>query len=42
MSYISSANLETADKEIFDIVEQELERQTTHLEMIASENFTSP
>jgi len=42
MSYISSANLETADKEIFDIVEAELDRQTTHLEMIASENFTSP
>jgi len=42
MSYISSANLETADKEIFDIVESELDRQTTHLEMIASENFTSP
>ncbi|MGA1932458.1 serine hydroxymethyltransferase [Arcobacter sp. YIC-464] len=42
MSYISSASLKEADKEIFDIVEQELERQTTHLEMIASENFTSP
>ncbi|QKJ22241.1 serine hydroxymethyltransferase [Poseidonibacter lekithochrous] len=42
MSYISSANLESADKEIFDIVEAELDRQTTHLEMIASENFTSP
>ena len=42
MSYISSANLQTADKEIFDIVEAELDRQTTHLEMIASENFTSP
>ena len=42
MSYISNASLKEADKEIFDIVEQELERQTTHLEMIASENFTSP
>jgi len=42
MSYISSANLEVADKEIFDIIENELERQTDHLEMIASENFTSP
>ncbi len=42
MSFISNANLETADKEIFDLVEQECERQTDHLEMIASENFTSP
>ncbi|PLY09233.1 MAG: serine hydroxymethyltransferase [Arcobacter sp.] len=42
MSYISSKNLEQADKEIFDIIENELERQTHHLEMIASENFTSP
>jgi len=42
MSYITEARLEQADKEIFDIVEAELERQTTHLEMIASENFTSP
>ncbi len=42
MSFISNANLETADKEIFDIIENECERQTDHLEMIASENFTSP
>ncbi len=42
MSYITERRLEEADKEIFDIVEAELERQTTHLEMIASENFTSP
>ncbi len=42
MSYITNANLEQTDKEIFDIVEEELERQTDHLEMIASENFTSP
>ena len=42
MSYISNANLEQADKEIFDLCEEELNRQTTHLEMIASENFTSP
>ncbi|NVJ53354.1 MAG: serine hydroxymethyltransferase [Campylobacteraceae bacterium] len=42
MSYITEARLEEADKEIFDLVEAELERQTTHLEMIASENFTSP
>jgi glycine hydroxymethyltransferase len=42
MSYISNKNLKEADKEIFDIIENELERQTHHLEMIASENFTSP
>ena len=42
MSFISNASLEQADKEIFDIIENELSRQTDHLEMIASENFTSP
>lgn len=42
MSFISNTNLEQADKEIFDIIENECERQTDHLEMIASENFTSP
>jgi glycine hydroxymethyltransferase len=42
MSYITNANLETADKELFDIIEDEVQRQTDHLEMIASENFTSP
>ena len=36
MSYF----LEKSDKEIFDIIGEELERQNTHLEMIASENFT--
>ncbi len=41
MSYVTEARLEQADKEIYDIIEAELERQTTHLEMIASENFTS-
>lgn len=30
------------DKDIYDLCEKELERQTTHLEMIASENFTLP
>ncbi len=34
--------LKEYDKEIFDLCEQELERQTNHLEMIASENFTLP
>ncbi|RXJ60994.1 serine hydroxymethyltransferase, partial [Halarcobacter anaerophilus] len=42
MSYITNKSLEEADKEVFEILENELERQTTHLEMIASENFTSP
>ncbi|KIM10508.1 MAG: serine hydroxymethyltransferase [Sulfuricurvum sp. PC08-66] len=34
--------LEEFDKEIFDLCEKELVRQTDHLEMIASENFTLP
>ena len=42
MSFISSKSLEHADKEVFSIIEGELKRQTAHLEMIASENFTSP
>jgi glycine hydroxymethyltransferase len=40
--FISNNNLEQADKEVFEIIEKELNRQTNHLEMIASENFTSP
>ena len=42
MNYITNDNLEVADNEVFEIVEAELKRQTNHLEMIASENFTSP
>ncbi len=42
MNYITKANLKESDNEIFDILENELVRQTDHLEMIASENFTSP
>ena len=34
--------LKEFDNEIFELCEQELERQTDHLEMIASENFTLP
>ena len=34
--------LEETDKEVFDIINKELERQTDDLEMIASENFTFP
>ncbi len=42
MSFLSNARLKEADPEIFGMVENELARQTNHLEMIASENFTSP
>jgi glycine hydroxymethyltransferase len=42
MNYISNAKLKEADAEVFAMCENELERQTDHLEMIASENFTSP
>ena len=42
MNYITNDNLEVADIEVFEIVEAELARQTNHLEMIASENFTCP
>lgn len=34
--------LKEFDEEVFNLCEQELERQTNHLEMIASENFTLP
>ena len=34
--------LEKTDNEIFTLINKELERQNTHLEMIASENFTFP
>jgi len=42
MSFLKSDDLAVADAEVFAIVENELKRQTNHLEMIASENFTSP
>src|SRR5574343_36401 len=42
MKYITEAKLKEADVEVYNIIEEELKRQTTHLEMIASENFTSP
>jgi len=41
MSYINKKLCEF-DKEVFEIIESEHNRQETHLEMIASENFTSP
>ena len=34
--------LKSADFQVFDSIEQELHRQQNTLEMIASENFTSP
>ncbi|MFN9068326.1 MAG: serine hydroxymethyltransferase, partial [Bdellovibrionales bacterium] len=34
-------NLKDSDSEIFSIIENELKRQTTGLEMIASENYAS-
>ncbi len=34
--------LKEFDSEIYELCEKELERQTNHLEMIASENFTLP
>ncbi|MGM0518353.1 MAG: serine hydroxymethyltransferase, partial [Campylobacterota bacterium] len=42
MSYITQNSLEQADKDIYEMVQKECQRQTDHLEMIASENFTSP
>ncbi len=41
-NFITNDNLATADAQVFEMIENELERQTDHLEMIASENFTSP
>lgn len=35
-------HLQQEDKAVFDIIENELDRQIHHLEMIASENFTFP
>ncbi|MDD2399219.1 MAG: serine hydroxymethyltransferase [Sulfurovum sp.] len=34
--------MKTFDPEVFEAINNELERQTNHLEMIASENFTLP
>ncbi len=42
MAFINDKTLRNADPKVWDMIEGELERQTTHLEMIASENFTSP
>ena len=42
MSFIHEERLSVADAEVFAIIENEFKRQSKHLEMIASENFTSP
>lgn len=42
MAFIEEQTLAQTDPLVWEMVENELERQTTHLEMIASENFTSP
>ena len=39
MKYITEDNLQVADAEVFNIIQDELKRQTHHLEMIASENL---
>ena len=36
------AHLRSSDEEIYAVMEQELGRQRDHIELIASENFTSP
>ncbi len=39
---ITSANLATLDPQVYEAIKAELERQQTHIELIASENFTLP
>ena len=34
-------NLKNTDKEIYDVIENELQRQRNKIELIASENFVS-
>ena len=35
-------NLKKSDNELFQVIQRELERQQSHIELIASENFVSP
>jgi glycine hydroxymethyltransferase len=37
-----TSSLEQTDPEIASIIEREVERQNTTIQLIASENFTSP
>lgn len=39
---LSNERLKTADVEVFNAIEEEKEREQSHIELIASENFTSP
>src|SRR5438105_3399448 len=39
---LSEPVLKTADPEIFQAIRAEIERQNNNIELIASENFTSP
>ena len=38
---MNTKELKDFDKELYDAIENELERQRTHIELIASENFVS-
>lgn len=40
--YISSQTLATVDPQVFDAIRREVRRQQENIELIASENFTSP
>ena len=39
---LTSASLRSLDPEIFSAISAELDRQQSHIELIASENFTYP
>lgn len=39
---LSNETLKVADPEVFNAIEEEREREQSHIELIASENFTSP
>ena len=41
-SFLDPTSLEELDPEIFQVIEKEKIRQRTHIELIASENFTLP
>lgn len=39
---LTNERLEKVDREVFDAIQEETNREQTHIELIASENFTSP
>jgi len=41
-TFQASQTLATVDPEIFAVIQQENRRQEEHIELIASENYTSP